>query len=159
MFDFDQFKQYLEVDKLNLDDELVNHAVLLGEVSDAYAEALCERDDLKEVLAQVDADISSEIREKLESNGKKATEAIVAADTLLSPQHQKAYKAYAEARSQAARLGALKEAFLARGYMIRDLCSLYVSNYFENSSVKSTGNTDRAEYEFRRQKLARKHDR
>ena len=69
-----------------------------------------------------------------------------------------AYQAYSEARLRAARLSALKEAFISRGYLIRDLCSLHVSNYFETSSVKSTGHTDRAEYEIKRQKLAaRKH--
>ncbi len=153
----DEFKDYLPVDKTRLDDELVNQASLLGEVSDQYSVASNERDDLKEKLALADAELADEARQNLTG---KVTEAMVTAYVQQHPRHLTAYKAYATARLQASRLGALKEAFVTKGYRLRDLCTLYVANYFEDGASKATPQTERVRYLAIRERLneARKSD-
>ncbi len=140
---FDEFKGYLPVDKTRLDDELVNQASLLGEVSDQYSVASNERDDLKEKLAFTDAELADEARQNLTG---KVTEAMVVSYVQQHPRHLSAYKAYAAARLNTARLGALKEAFVTKGYRLRDLCTLYVANYFEDGAAKGTPQTEHVKY-------------
>ena len=58
--------------------------------------------------------------------------------------------AFAEAKAFADKLGVLKDAMHQRGYMLRDMCQLYIANYYEEGSVKSTNHTDTASYQQQR---------
>ena len=148
----DEFRSYLNIDKHNLDNEIVQQPSLLFEVSEAYAEAAAERDRLKEALAIVDATLDASVREEL--NGGKVTEAIVKNRIQSDPAHENSFNEYIEAKQKADVLGALKDAMHQRGYLIRDLAALYTANYFESNAVKETGATDAAVYKRQRQRLA-----
>lgn len=153
----DEFRRYLQIDKNALDDELISHPQLLFRVSEAYVEAVAERDALKENLLTVDASLDQEIRGELE--GGKVTEAIVKNLIQLHPKHKAASDAYLMSKHKADVLAALKDAFGTRGYMLRDLCQLYTANYFENSSVKDSAAADAATYRRNRQRLAEARER
>lgn len=146
----DDLKKHLVLDKNALDDELIHQASLLYTVSEAYEGALAERDNLKEQLATVDAQIDSTIR----ADEEKQTEAAIKHLIAKHNWHRDAYLAFAEAKAKAGKLGALKDAFKERGYMLRELCSLYLSNYYTQDSVRSTQATDDASYQQRRIKMA-----
>lgn len=150
----EEFRQYLPVDKFGLDDELCQQSELLFKVSEAYEEALAKRDELKERLATIDAELDGEIREELEKNDEKATDPKVKALVQADIKHQKAFTAYAQAKLLAGKLSALKDSFKDRGFMIRALGDLYVANYFEQKSVQGTSNTDTVVYHQRRARLA-----
>ena len=72
----------------------------------------------------------------------------------LSDKHKIANERYLDAKTAAGKISALKEAFTSRGHMIRDLCSLYVSSYFEQTSVQGSSSTDKIQYDKRREQLA-----
>ena len=147
----EQLKKFLEIDKLSLDDEIIRQPSLFYQVSEAYVEAVGERDTLKEQLASTDAEIDGEIR----SNAKtRITDTAVKNLVQCDADHEKAFKAYITAKVKADQLGALKEAFQQRGYMLRDLASLYVANYFDHSSIQGTSSQDKTIYEARRRTLA-----
>ena len=61
----EEFRQYLTIDKLALDDEVVRQPSLFYEVSEAYVEAVAVRDDCKEALASVDDELDSSVRKAL----------------------------------------------------------------------------------------------
>lgn len=153
MIKLDEFRRYLKIDKHALDDDIVQQPMLFYEVSEAYVVAAAERDGFKEALARVDAGLDAEIREELEKSDTKATEAMVKNQIQCHQDHEKAYKLYAKAKEQADLLAVMKDSFQQRGYMLRDLCQLYVANYFEESSVRGTSNTDAAVYKRRREHL------
>lgn len=149
-----ELKAYLEIDKHSLDDELVRQPALFFKVADAYVEAVAERDSCKEELAAVDAELDPKIRGRFEQMGDKYTEAMVKAEIQLAKKHQDAFDTFNLAKARADRLLALKEAFQQRNYMLKELASLYVSNYYDKTSVQGTSSTDKAAYDRRRERLA-----
>jgi hypothetical protein len=153
--DIEELRQYLKIDKHRLDEELEEQPMLLFQISEAFVQAAAERDMLKESLATKDAQLGKKAREQLGKREKKVTESMVEGYVLTDSTHDAAVKAYLDAKGQADLLFALKEAFQSRGYMIRDLCSLYTANYYEQGSAKPTNNTNRATYSMGRQKRER----
>lgn len=153
----DEFRQYLLIDKNDLDTEVSRHPSLFFEVGEAYTQAAAERDALKEMLATIDAQLDNMVREELE--GEKFTESMVRSRVQLHPNHATAFQAHLDAKLLADKLAALKEAFHARSYMLRELSGLFISNYFEHSSVQNTPVTDNATYRRTRQRLAEARER
>ncbi len=143
----DDLKQYLQVDKHALDEELVRQPSLFYRISELYVEAVAVRDSQKEKLAVIDAEIEQEIRRKL---GNKCTEGKVKGILLLDEDHHQAAEMYLDAKRKADQLQALKEAFHMRGYMLRDLAQLFISNYFTSDAMRTTPSTDEAVYKQRR---------
>jgi len=150
MIEIEEFRKYLLIDKLSLDDELAHQSELFFKVSEAYINAMDMRDNMKEGLATVDALLDGEIRAKSE----KITEAQVKSQIQVHVRHQNAFTAYLDAKTTADRLGALKEAFGQRAYMLKDLCALIVSRFYETNSVQGTNASDTIAYQQRRKRLA-----
>lgn len=128
-----EFTEYLKINKHSLDEEIMQHPSLLFKIADAYVATVAERDALKEQLTATDAELDVEIREKLE--GEKFTEAVVRNLVQLHERHVEAWAEYSATKKQADVLGALKEAFVTRGHMLRDLVQLHTTQYWENTSV------------------------
>ena len=156
--DIAELKRYLKIDKHRLDEELEEQPMLLFQISEAFVQASAERDTLKERLATMDAILDGTVRMKLERTQDKVTEAMVKTSIQTDPKHEAASAAYLKAKNQADLLAVLKEAFHSRGYMIRDLCTLYAANYYEQGSAKPTNDTNRATYSMGRQKRERLRD-
>lgn len=147
MADTDEFRAYLAIDKHALDQELQEQPMLFFKISEAFVQAAAERDMLKEQLATVDARLDGEARRILDKSGDKYTEAMVKNAVQTDKKHEAGMKNYLAAKEQADVLAALKEAFHSRGYMLKDLCNLYVSNYYDEESFKDTRTTD---FEYRK---------
>lgn len=149
-----ELRAYLEIDKHSLDDEIVKQPSLFFRASEAYVEAVAERDACKEELATIDAELDGKVRHDLDVAGDKITEAIVKNEIQSHKKHSAAFDTYMIAKTKADQLLALKEAFHQRGYMLRDLASLFVASYYENSSVQGNSRSDRAVYDRQRERLA-----
>ena len=156
MTDIAELKQYLRINKHRLDEELEEQPMLLFQISEAFVQAAAERDMLKEQLATIEANLDAAVRNDF--GDKKYTEAMVKNEVQTDKKHDQAMLKYLKAKNQADLLAALKEAFHSRGYMIRDLCTLYAANYYEQGSAKPTNNTNRATYSMGRQKRERLRD-
>jgi hypothetical protein len=146
----DEFRGYLPIDKLRLDDEVVQQPALFYEASEACAEAITERDARREELSSVDADLDAEARTAL----SEPKEAEVKAYIQSHARHKKATAEWLDAKELADKLTALKEAFKQRSYSMRILADLHVSNYFESASLKTTAATDKLVYDRQRARLA-----
>src|SRR5258707_11639907 len=142
----EELKQYLKINKFALDDELVGQASVFYKVGEMFAEATAKRDAQKEHLATIAAELEQNVRTRL---GDKATEGKVKSLVLLEEEHIAETQAYLEAKAEADKLFALKEAFQQRGYMLRDLAQLFVANYYSRDSVRPTAKTDEAVYRVR----------
>lgn len=149
--DIDEFRRYLKIDKHALDQELEEQPMLFFKISEAFVKAAAERDMLKEQLATTDAQLDAVAREGFAD--QKYTEAMVKNEVQTDKKHDTAMLKFLRAKEHADLLQALKEAFQTRSYMIRDLCSLYNANYFEEASVRGTPQTERATYNAGRQRL------
>lgn len=154
MADIDELKGYLRIDKTNLDDEVVHQPSLFYEISEAVVDAIAQRDALKEDLANIDADLDQETRKKVEREEKRITDTAVAKAIQRHPKHATAFSKYMAAKFKADQFLALKEAFVQRGYMLRDLCQIYVAGYYEKTSIQGSSATDTVVYTKRRQQMA-----
>lgn len=146
----DEFRQYLTIDKYALDDALKEQPSLLFEVSDAYELAIAERDSAKDEIAVLEAEIDADIRTGKVRCTEPQIKHIIASD----PKRTKAYDNYVRLKLRAGRLGALKESFKERGHNLREMCNLFVANYFEQASSRPTPNTDAVAYKQQRARVA-----
>lgn len=145
-FDFDEFKQYLKINRMQLDTEIEQHPTLLFEVSEAYAKAVAVRDTSKEELKGLSAELYAKHRKMLARSEEKVTEGMVNAAVQQDDKYLEAQTALIEADESVGKLSALKDAFHSRGYMLRDLASLYLANYFTRDSANSTMDTTDARH-------------
>src|SRR5258707_13843885 len=104
----ENLRNYLEIDKHSLDDELVKQPSLFFDVSDAYVEAVAECDSCKEELATVDAELDGAVRLRLEHGDKKVTEAAVKHAIQTDEKHGAAFDTFILAKVRADKLKALK---------------------------------------------------
>jgi len=150
----EELKKYLSIDKKALDDEVSNQATLFFNVAEAAISATAKRDAWKEELSQAEAKLDLQFREEFEEAKTKYTESQIKSLITADPDRCKINEAYLKAKAECEGLNALKEAFHQRGYMLRDLCQLYIANYFEDSSVRIGQHEDNAVYKRRRAMLA-----
>jgi hypothetical protein len=130
-----EFRSYLKIDKNSLTEAMAEQADLFFRVGEECALAVSRRDEAKEALSTVDAELGQELR-----NGKKTedrvTEGAIKDKIQTNPRHLRAFEAHTEAKKQAERLVALRDAFQERGRMLRDLGQLYAAGYFTVESSK-----------------------
>lgn len=150
----EEFRLYLEIDKGQLDKELVEQSQLFFNVAEAFVEAADQRDALKEQLAVVDADLDTCFRREAQVRDEKITEGQVKSLIKTHKDHEEAYDAYANAKNLADKLQALKESFHMRSQMLKHLCELYVADFYEKNSIQGTDKADKAVYMQRRERMA-----
>lgn len=133
----EDYKELLLINKHGLDDALEQQALYTFEVGEIYAEKVSVRDALKENIDTVDADIAEGLRKAAEASGVKITEAGIQQKISRSARHLEAYNDFLEAKKDAEKWGALRDAFIQRGLALRELANLYTANYFANEPIKS----------------------
>lgn len=131
----DKYEGVLQIDKHNLDEALMNQAEIYHQISTDYVGATSRRDEAYSEIKDIDSRLYQEIREELIESGEKATEAMVQNAVLAHDEHQVAVQEHLSAKTEADHLGALKEAFHQRSYMLRELVNLYVSGYYTDSAM------------------------
>lgn len=151
----DEFTDYLTIDRHALDDAIQKQPSLYFAVSDALAAELSVRDGLKKKVDEVYADVTLQMRQESVRTGIKITEDQVKQTALLCPDYQQTHEEYLQQKLLCDRLLALKEAFSTRGYMLRDLVSLWVAGYFSTTPVKvSEQQQEQVRYETARHAIA-----
>jgi hypothetical protein len=145
MATYEELKAALDIERSELDFEIVRQPSLFNEAGEMAVEAAARRDMLKEKLSQKDADLYDRHRELLsEGADKKPSEAAIKMAIERDESHVKLTDKYLAAKAEADRLQVLRESFKDRSYMLRELSGLYVANYFEATAVKGTRRTDDA---------------
>ena len=129
------YQSFLKIDKNQLDDAIEEQPDLFYRISVGVAFAISTMDKAKKDLSTCDAKLAFSIRLKRENLGEKVTEAIMLSLIESEDKHKEAVKEYLQAKFRADELLALKEAFLQRSYMLRELVSLYVAEYYSTGSV------------------------
>lgn len=150
----EEFREYLKIDRSSLDDELMRQPTLLFKISEALVEATAKRDALKDFLVRMEAEIDQALRAKFETSGDKYTEGQIKSLILTEKSRCLTNKNFLAAKAEVDQLAALKEAFHQRGYMLRDLVSLYTANYYQIDAVRATSKVSDAVYDQRRARLA-----
>lgn len=133
-----------EIDKFNLDEELVKHPQLFYLYSEAYSKAQMETQKAKDSWELRKAELELEIKDDPGKFGlKKDTESIVKAKLMTMQEIKKLYEIYLAKLGVERILSKAERAFEHRKKSLEGLVSLQVQNYY--SQPKSSDTQQRAD--------------
>tara|TARA_Y100000310_G_C20676215_1_gene813216 strand:- start:725 stop:1204 length:480 start_codon:yes stop_codon:yes gene_type:complete len=131
------YKNYLEVDKDNLDEECIQQPVLYDKFASQVPDLVNDVDIAKADMEFERASLYKEIvEEAIKSGGKKPTEKDIEKDILLNEKFVGVQHNYFEAKKKAEQAKVVKEVFMQRKDMIRGLIELHNSTYFSRVETK-----------------------
>jgi len=148
------YQQKLAINKFQLDDDIETQAIYFYEIAEKTAQALAERDTLKATFAETEGMLYLEIKHECAENGTKTTETMLHNMVLEAPAYQQANLDLLEAKAYADKWLVLKESFIQRGFMLREMAGLYVAGYFSEFSVKATPETETVQSETKRASIS-----
>ena len=128
--DLDQLKSELLIERDSLDEEAIRQPNSYFHVSENFVFAAARRDKAKHDLEVVVAELDRDVRDAMQTDGDKITEALVKAQITREQDYQRAYGAYLDSCLEADRWEALRNAYRQRAEMLKGLIQLYQSNYF-----------------------------
>lgn len=130
-----ELEEKLKLDKHELDRELMEQPQLFYEVARAYTQAVSERDGLYDRRKSYEADLAVNIRQEALDKGTKMTDKAVEQAIQADAKRRKLIRRHTDKSAEAERLGALREAFMQRAQMLREMCGLWANGYFQSSSA------------------------
>lgn len=155
--DIGEYEGFLEIDQYALDKMLMEHPVRFQIIAEQFAHAFSYRDAMDKVLKENYAILYSDIKEQALVSGIKMTEAALKESVVSNPSYSKLVKLSMEISHRSEILRALKDSMTSRGFMLRDLASLYIAGYFAKDSVSGIASdevkTDVAKRSIRRKKF------
>lgn len=131
--DLDDIAARLAIDKHRLDDCLLEQPSLYYHVAAHYTRALARRDTLELDLKVRMADLDQDFRNEAAASDSKITEATIANKVKSAPEIVALQRLALDAKNELDQWTALKEAFQQRSFMLRELVSLYTTQYYEQN--------------------------
>lgn len=131
----EELEEALKIDRDDLDSCLVDQPGYFYHVAEAVAQANAERDTIKLELEEQTAILDKEVRKNALNAEEKITEAGIQNRLRTMPKIKELQLAYLDARTEADRWAALKEAYQQRSFMLRELVALHLAS-FHNLSVE-----------------------
>jgi hypothetical protein len=128
----------LRINKHRLDDELELQSQILDLISSQLTVLNSRSLESADQLKLVEARLFRELKDDSEKITDKAADALVKQD----PERKRAWQASQAARAEHEDWSGLYDAWKARGFALRELCGLYVAQYFSIDSY-SAGRSDR----------------
>jgi hypothetical protein len=126
-------EEALAIDEDALNEALIRQPDAFYRVSKKLAMELSIRDAAKQALQEEEAYADERARSSI-PDGEKVTETSIKSLVRLDKQVLTANDKLLKLSRETALLQALKEAFQQRSYVMKDLVSLYVANYFGDAS-------------------------
>ena len=141
----------LRIDKDELDREVMQQPEIFYNVAKELVMAISLRDASSDKLDLVDAEIDADIRA---NSTEKLTEAKIKQMIIRDEEHIKASEDYLLSKNLVDRWAILKEAFVQRATMLRELASLTIAGFVVTSTVGQGSFVGReAKYEESRKRL------
>lgn len=135
-FDLEDYRQCLAINKHALDDEIMEQSDVFYRVSERVALSVSLRDSAKDELARARIKIELKLRKSVASGTGRVTDKEILAKVDGNKKVIALVDIYLQKRTDADLWFALKESFIQRSYMLRNLGSLYVAGYFVERIVQ-----------------------
>lgn len=135
----DHWRQYLTIDKLDLDSCLVEQPETYWHVSHAVANAIAVRDAAKLDLEEIQAEEDKKLRDAASRSEEKITEAALQQKLRLVKRVQDAQRKFLDTRKEADEWLALKEAFSQRSFMLRELVAITIAQRHDHAMEGGSG--------------------
>lgn len=124
---------YLEIDKTNLDAELLTQSQLYHQAGLQVVAKQRLFEEAEQHLSLVKNRLEGKKREELLEEQAKATVAEVDSRVKIDSRYRKANAAWREARLAVEEAKALRAAFEQRSHTLRELVQLYTAQYFQTN--------------------------
>jgi hypothetical protein len=141
MADLKQLEAKLRIDEHALDIALREHPDLFYKVATELALAISNRDEAKQDLEEIEAQVDMELRKAAAVSDTKTTEKEIESNKKVDKKVKAANDKFLEERFNAAKWTALKEAYEARSYALSKLVDLFLANYYSANEDNRTGAT------------------
>lgn len=125
-----QLEAGIKIDENALEDALQAQPELFYHVAKELALQISKRDQAKQRLAEVEAKIELDIRRKASDEDRKITDKTVAAEVTTDEDVIEASRDFFKLSGIVGQLGALKDAYIQRSYVLKDMTALYIQNYY-----------------------------
>jgi hypothetical protein len=137
---FDDLRSKIRLNRNAVDDDLEEHADLVFEVNTGHAFAMSKRDGQKEYLKRIENRIAARARDSMGGKGSLADVARVMEE---DPEWIKERDKYLDLCAEVDHWGALREAYIARGFALHNLAAYAISQMkAEGGSVVYGGDSD-----------------
>jgi hypothetical protein len=144
--EFERLERGLLIDQDDLDQVLIRQPQLFYEVGKQVANLTSQRDAWKQQLQEEEAKADARIRYELSQTDDKPREGDIKGQVLLSREVMTTNKLLMDCNKALGQWSALKEAYVHRVKVLKDLTNLYTTSYFADSSVgyssRSVRNSD-----------------
>jgi len=127
---------FLLINQSDLSMEVVRHSSLYFEAAKNQALANSSVDYMKAKFEKTGATVTERTRVSFAARGEKITETRLSSLVLLDAEYIRAHTELLAAKKEAAVWQATKDSFMSRGFMLRDLCNLTLSEYSAQTSVR-----------------------
>lgn len=134
-----KLKAGLKINEHALDIALRNHPDLFYDVGLELALAISNRDEAKQDLEEIEAQVDMELRRAAAASGEKTTEKEIESNRKVDKRVIAANDKFFEQKLNAANLSALKEAYEQKSYALSKLVDLYLAAYYSSNEDKKTG--------------------
>lgn len=131
------------IDKHALDDCLVQQPELFHKVAERLALEVSLRDEAKNELSIVMAEVDEIVRLHAETSGTKVTETAIKMQIQQHPDVVMARNVVMGLEKSVGLLQALKESYNQRSYALKDLVSLYLAQYYGDGTAVAAGSKER----------------
>jgi len=133
---FDSLSELLIIDRDQLDQELIEQSHYYMQISSKLAQAMEERDKLKDQVKILESSEGTRFRNLLhEESGKKPTESAVLECVKQSQRVIEAQNVHREMSRVVQDWQNLRDAWTQRSHSLKSLCDLYSADYFPSKSA------------------------
>lgn len=129
-----ELEKAMQIDPHALDEALIRQPDAFYRVSQRLALMLSKRDAAKQGLQELEAEVDRDIRKSSALAEIKSSEAQIKSLVRLDRDVKAAERELLDLNRDVAQWQALKEGFQQRSYVLKDLVSLHVANYFGDST-------------------------
>ena len=141
-----EYNEDLKIDKYHLDEEWEDQPLLYMKWAERYAEAIHERDQLKEKMDLIRAQIDIEIRINPNTFGfdrdKKPTESAISNRILEEEEYQTATEEFLSAKKSVNILQGVKEAMEHKKKALEAETSLFIGGFYSEPKIPQKARED-----------------
>lgn len=135
----DSLEGALSINENELDEACAAQPECFYRVAKEYAVAVSKRDLAKQCLAEISAEVDTQLRHEAEKTKERITEEQIKSRKALDDDVVEAQRILLELNTKVGEWSALKEAFEQRSYALKDMVSLWLGNYYGDRPTQQAG--------------------
>lgn len=131
---YNKYRDKLVIDKHAMDDMWLEQPQIVQEIGERAALEMSLRDQAKDDLADIAAELDTEVRELHANDDKKPTETAIKNEIKQDKTFKAAQKRLRSLELNVSRLGTLSNSFHVRRYALQAMTDLWAAGYYTSNS-------------------------